>query len=270
MKCVSFFIAIIGIRLARSKINEIKKTNITESIINGIMVGEGVFPWYAAVYVVYHNNYYNVCGGSLIDNSWVLTASHCLHPGGSYVVDIGRTSNFANAGVIRRRVDYVCGHKYFNTQKLSNDIALFHLEQPVHGVEKVSLGTYASQPFYEDMQFKVMGMGVIHPTNEIYSDYLLEANVQYVNGATCKRKWNPFYDNTKFCATGKGAQDSCIGDSGGPLVRMEGNKWVQEGIVSFGPRPCNLKGVPVLYTKLRAMKQWIQSVTLNSDFSQCN
>jgi len=70
--------------------------------------------------------------------------------------------------------------------------------------------------------------------------------------------------SSQMCAGGINAQDSCDGDSGGPLIyKGEVNlrpRFVQYGIVSFGPRSCGVKGFPGVYTKVAFYVDWILSV----------
>jgi secreted trypsin-like serine protease len=69
--------------------------------------------------------------------------------------------------------------------------------------------------------------------------------------------------SSQICAGGVNAQDSCGGDSGGPLIfKGEVNlrpRFVQYGIVSFGPRSCGIKGIPGVYTKVAFYVDWILS-----------
>ena len=70
--------------------------------------------------------------------------------------------------------------------------------------------------------------------------------------------------SSQMCAGGVNSKDSCDGDSGGPLIsRGEVNlrpRFVQYGIVSFGPRSCGVNGFPGVYTKVAYYVDWILSV----------
>ena len=67
----------------------------------------------------------------------------------------------------------------------------------------------------------------------------------------------------QICAGGENAEDSCDGDSGGPLIKPgEVNsrpRYVQFGIVSFGPRSCGIRGFPAVYTRISFYMDWILS-----------
>lgn len=65
----------------------------------------------------------------------------------------------------------------------------------------------------------------------------------------------------QLCAGGKNNKDSCPGDSGGPLQSAaflyDDIRYVQYGIVSFGPKYCGLNGFPGVYTKVTYYMKWI-------------
>lgn len=72
----------------------------------------------------------------------------------------------------------------------------------------------------------------------------------------------------QICAGGDGGKDSCSGDSGGPLKMRYTNDrnelvYVQQGIVSFGPRKCGAIGKPGVYTKVSPYIDWIMNVMEN-------
>lgn len=65
----------------------------------------------------------------------------------------------------------------------------------------------------------------------------------------------------QICAGGKSKKDSCPGDSGGPM-QLPGYvnddvRYVQQGVVSFGPRECGLEGYPGVYTRVAYYMDWI-------------
>lgn len=67
--------------------------------------------------------------------------------------------------------------------------------------------------------------------------------------------------NKQLCAGGKDQKDSCSGDSGGPLQAAayinDETRYVQQGVVSFGPRFCGLDDFPGVYTKVAYYMDWI-------------
>jgi hypothetical protein len=59
----------------------------------------------------------------------------------------------------------------------------------------------------------------------------------------------------------EGGKDSCYGDSGGPLVvRDEQNRWIQIGVVSWGPG-CAKPNAFGVYTRAAAFEPWLRAKT---------
>lgn len=48
-------------------------------IVGGENAVKGEFPWQASLQTTSSSGWYHTCGGSLIDNEWLLTAAHCVH-----------------------------------------------------------------------------------------------------------------------------------------------------------------------------------------------
>jgi secreted trypsin-like serine protease len=65
--------------------------------------------------------------------------------------------------------------------------------------------------------------------------------------------------NNMICAgTASGARDACFGDSGGPLVVAESERWVQAGIVSWGPPgACGMTNLFGVYVDVSKYLGWI-------------
>ena len=96
------------------------------------------------------------------------------------------------------------------------------------------------------------------------SNVLLKVAIPVVPLEQCA----PVYNQTavqvtsrQICAGGEAGRDSCSGDAGGPLMSEgeinNGHRFVQYGIISFGPSNCGTRGYPSIYTRVSHYMDWI-------------
>ncbi|XP_060535684.1 CLIP domain-containing serine protease HP8-like [Cylas formicarius] len=95
------------------------------------------------------------------------------------------------------------------------------------------------------------------------SPILLKVSVPVLSLSVCHKVYQQFASITdqQICAGGYNDRDSCGGDSGGPMKYVglvDGSpRYIQYGILSFGPRQCGADGQPGIYTRVGSYIQWI-------------
>lgn len=97
------------------------------------------------------------------------------------------------------------------------------------------------------------------------SSILQKVVIEVVGREQCqtfyKKQINVQITPKQICAGGKKRQDSCSGDSGGPMhtaIYLNNEaRYVQQGLVSFGPRECGLENFPGVYTRIDYYMDWI-------------
>ncbi|GBP47576.1 Serine protease Hayan [Eumeta japonica] len=212
------------------------------------------------------------CGGSLVSNTYVLTAAHCIVTVDGIEPTVVRTGvvelgpkNFNESTDIR--IAEVIVHPNYTRREKYHDLALVRLEKPIdpsYNLKPACLYTHNDEP---RIALTVTGWGTTSNTRDIRSDFLLKANVTVVSRSQCSedytnwRKLPVGISPEQICAGDKdGIRDTCQGDSGGPLQGLTENdgNYRLIGITSFG-RGCG-SAVPGVYTRLSYYLDWIESV----------
>ncbi|XP_048103527.1 mucin-5AC-like isoform X3 [Alosa alosa] len=228
----------------------------------------GNWPWQASLHFVISGVPSSfLCGGSLINDQWVLSAANCFSSVSSSDLEVylGRQNQEgSNPNEVKRTVSRIITHPSFHPVTRDNDIALLRLSAPVtftNFISPVCLAASGSV-FLNGVDSWVTGWGEIAEGEPLPSPGTLkEVEVAVIENTHCQSLYEavPFNVTDNMICAGKlaGGKDSCKGDSGGPLVSQQDSVWVQSGIVSLeGCAQPNPTGV---YTRVSRYESWINS-----------
>ncbi|XP_063045197.1 chymotrypsin A-like isoform X2 [Engraulis encrasicolus] len=222
-------------------------------IVNGEEAVPHSWPWQVSLqdYTGFH-----FCGGSLINENWVVTAAHC-NVRTSHRVILGEHNKAANGEEIQvMKVGKVFKHPKYNQFTINNDVLLIKLASPAQINPRVSPVCVAetNDNFPGGMRCVTSGWGLTKHSSDTPA-LLQQASLPLLSNTQCKQFWGNRISDLMICAGASGAS-SCMGDSGGPLVCEQAGAWTLVGIVSWGSGTCT-PTMPGVYARVTALRSWM-------------
>ncbi|KFQ45992.1 Transmembrane protease serine 4, partial [Nestor notabilis] len=229
----------------------------TPRVLGGSPATIEAWPW--QVSLQYKKEH--ICGGSIIDRSWILTAAHCFK--NNPIVQSWRVKAGSNllSGTTTLAVEKVFLAGEMSTSPKDNDIALVKLQSPlrVSDSSKPICLPYFDEELVPGTPLWVIGWGYTQKRGKL-SEVLQQAEVKLIDEESCNTAAYHGEVTEKMLCAGlfQGGVDTCQGDSGGPLL-YSGKHWQVVGIVSWG-QGCGTPSTPGVYTSVRAYLNWIYTV----------
>ncbi|XP_068930890.1 enteropeptidase [Petaurus breviceps papuanus] len=237
---------------------------INPRIVGGNNAKEGAWPWMVSLFF----DGRPLCGASLINDEWLVSAAHCFYRRNSVsrwkaVLGLHSTLNLTNSRTVIQPIDQIITNPHYNRQTRNSDIALAHLASKVNYTDYIQpiCLPEASQVFPPGMNCFIAGWGRIRYQGYT-STILQEAQIPLISNEKCQQQMLEYNITENMICGGyeEGGIDSCQGDSGGPLMCQENNRWFLAGVTSFGYR-CALPNRPGVYVRVPKFVNWIKSFT---------
>ncbi|XP_067458853.1 chymotrypsin A-like isoform X3 [Thunnus thynnus] len=221
-------------------------------IVNGEEAKPHSWPWQVSLQKC---KGFHFCGGSLINQNWVVTAAHCSVRESDLVVLGAHDRSSSTEDVQRIRVSKVFPHPEYNHISNDNDIQLIKLARPAQINRHVSPVRLAKtrDNFPPGTMCMTTGWGQTSG-NGNPATRLQQAALPLLSNSQCRRFNFPV--TSKMICAGANGISSCMGDSGGPLVCQKAGAWTLVGVVSFGSADCNPM-MPAVYARVTALRAWI-------------
>jgi Trypsin/Divergent InlB B-repeat domain/RTX calcium-binding nonapeptide repeat (4 copies) len=266
-----------------------RSADLQPRIVGGDPTTIAEWPWQAAITLnpaSFPGNGFDrqICGGSLVAPTIVVTAAHCVHDGAFesptvFASITGRTTlSSSSQGQEIAWSTYFAfvngsGQPLFNPSTLDWDVVFAQLSSPSPSSNSTSIQIAGANeagfwaPGNENAWATGWGSTLFGGPG---SDTLREVNIDRIADSVCAAPTShgsDFHPETMLCAGElAGGQDTCQGDSGGPLVTpIGGGAFRLIGDTSFGIG-CALPNLPGVYGRVAqdpicsAIQNGIQSV----------
>ncbi|CAN7940463.1 unnamed protein product [Ixodes pacificus] len=227
------------------------------------------FPW--QVFVQRRAGHIHICGGSVINKEYIITAGHCTNtssPPSSYSVTVEKYhSGQQDPNERKLAVSEVTTHPKFVRATLEYDYALLKLETPLDfsGADKnvMPICLPEMDQTFEDQTCTATGWGTTVNNGETPASILQKVDLPIISFEECSQLIASVdNEDAMICAGYKEVgKSTCSGDSGGPLqCPREDGRYVLAGVTSFGTT-CGAPDHPSVFSKVATQVDWIQSVT---------
>ena len=249
-----------------------KFREISGRIVGGEDVDIDDYPWQVSLQLQPQYGGSHFCGGTIVNEEWVITASHCLvfedADGNDVYLDpdhfhvrAGFTDMSSSQGSFYNLQEVIMHPDYDPEGNHQYDIALLRLsdaleldEDGMAAVDMVTQDDAADGMTDPGEMVKVSGWGALSYGGDS-PDILQAIEVPIRDIDDTAYPPNQIADD--MILAGDDGMDSCQGDSGGPMAVPDGHGWYKlAGVVSHGVQ-CGLPQYPGVYARVSYFENWL-------------
>jgi len=233
-------------------------------------------PYQALVYPTVPGVGSFLCGGTIVNKRYVITAAHCTDYKGATITNVKVAIGEHNTcdGVTNEGGSWISAKRVINHPNYGNhdnDIAVLELSEDITftaNIKPACLPTSATKD-YSNLASTISGwggtIGYSGAQPQQPQQCTLKESVVKVLSPT-SQKCSSFLGTTtstsKLCAWAEGT-DTCQGDSGGPLTVAENGKFTLIGVVSYGAGCA--ASTPGIYARVQGFLPWITSLIADGE-----
>ncbi|XP_027226997.2 chymotrypsinogen A [Penaeus vannamei] len=235
-------------------------------IIGGVPTYPQEYPWQVGITKPLHMRPY--CGGTIISDTWILTAAHCDVQVGDVVLIGAHNWCQCQPPPLRISVKQVHTNPNYNQRTRDSDIALLEVsrEIPFPGDNSIAPVCLPDGTSYNETGSAIAtGWGFTYPEGK-RSCVLRDAEIPTVSAVACSHWWPGKLTDSMMCA-GIDVKGTCSYDAGGPLVSSPtggSGPFVQLGVTSWWAASCDR---PQVFTRVMEFLPWIKATCGNGTMS---
>lgn len=241
-------------------------------VVGGQDVFPGEYPW--QVQITSGKNQIHRCGGSILNDEWVLTVAHCVYNNagtlrGGLMIRVGAHDiSKIDANVVQEfSTDTIVPHPDYDNSTYINDIALIKLKGSIEFSDYVQPIQIATATPQTGAIAYVTGWGKTFGNQpDSIADVLQEGRLKVAGSQQCEDEFNhhgiklPISSDMLCAGYEDGHIGGCQGDSGGPLIVQDSQfafGWRLAGVVSWGMRECTSYTIFSDVSDKSGMNGWI-------------
>jgi trypsin len=221
-------------------------------IVGGSNANLGQYPYQVSLRTAAN---FHFCGGSIINNRWILSAAHCTIGRAQNAVRVQVGTVLLNSGGVQHTSSRIVNHPSYNSNTIANDVSVVQTATTIGfntNVQAIALG---SAQVGGGVTAIVTGWGGTAVTGGASPNQLQQLTTTTLTNADCRARHSTvnaaFVFDHKICTFRQAGQGICQGDSGGPLAA--GGAVI--GTVSWNI-PC-ARGFPDAFDRVSFFRTWI-------------
>ncbi|KAG7165584.1 trypsin-1-like [Homarus americanus] len=265
MKTIVLYLFLAGALAAPSRRIRFREGNY--KIVGGTNATLGEFPYMLSYQDISYGVNFHLCGASIYNENWAITAGHCVYgekyDNPDYLRVVAGELNLekdegTEQGIVLSKLIL---HENFDDFNLYNDIGLLKLSEPLNFNEYVSAIDLPEREYTATGDCILTGWGSLSENGKS-PDILQKVTIPIMTDEKCRADYSQtdILDNMICAGYEGGGKDACQGDSGGPMACNDTGSTYLAGIVSWGAG-CARPHAPGVYTEVSHFIDWIEKHT---------